>query len=445
MADTKAKEARISVKVIIDKVNRRVVYAEADHTFVDILFSFMTLPLGTIVRLLGKLDDKKFEALGSLKNLYQRLENFPECYLSTEECKHMFLNPRSLSYDHCRNLKLQIDDTEPLIYFQCAACRSMYSTCTKAKCGNCGKLMNQEVGYKKPEVCVGSGGVFVSERATFIVTDDLCVMPYTSANSIRLLTGLGITDKSCLEDLMLDMGRKQILNLLKVALSLDAVFTYLVFNRVVPGQSSILDQTDMKKEDSITPKMLLEVSLQKSTGKLLFVEAEEDFVDFLFSVLSIPLGTVIGELLKGASFVTCIDNIFKSVSNMSVGRRHLKSHDIKEMLLKPHIGQQYSSRHQFFPLACTPLRWRDCFHKDPRIDNRLLKQSGLFIVTDDLIVTPSSSYSTLKALNDLKVPFDDIEKYETSIGLIEGLRMLKASLRSRSTLTDSLSLDILIK
>ncbi|MFS8010747.1 hypothetical protein Hanom_Chr14g01300631 [Helianthus anomalus] len=29
MADTKAKEAKISVKVIIDKVNRIVVYAEA--------------------------------------------------------------------------------------------------------------------------------------------------------------------------------------------------------------------------------------------------------------------------------------------------------------------------------------------------------------------------------------------------------------------------------
>ncbi|KAF5766520.1 hypothetical protein HanRHA438_Chr15g0728471 [Helianthus annuus] len=165
--------------------------------------------------------------------------------------------------------------------------------------------MNQQVGYKKPKACVG-GGVFVSERATFIVPDDLCVMPYTSANSIRLLTGLGIVDKSCLEDLMLDMGREQILNLLKVALSLDVVFTYLVFNRVVTGQSSIFHQTDMKQEELATPKMLLEVSVQKSTRKLLFGEAEEDFVDFLFSVLSIPLGTVIGELLKGASFVNSL-------------------------------------------------------------------------------------------------------------------------------------------
>ncbi|MFS7965974.1 hypothetical protein Hanom_Chr09g00768401 [Helianthus anomalus] len=98
MADTKTNEAKISIKVIVDKVNSRVVYAEADYTFVDILFSFMTLPLGTIVRLLGKLDDKKFEALGSLNNLYQSLKDFPDCYLSSEECKPMLLNPRSLSY-----------------------------------------------------------------------------------------------------------------------------------------------------------------------------------------------------------------------------------------------------------------------------------------------------------------------------------------------------------
>ncbi|KAJ0540825.1 hypothetical protein HanRHA438_Chr09g0377631 [Helianthus annuus] len=40
-------------------------------SFVDILFSFMTLPVGTIVKMLGKHPDAKFEALGSLNNLYQ--------------------------------------------------------------------------------------------------------------------------------------------------------------------------------------------------------------------------------------------------------------------------------------------------------------------------------------------------------------------------------------
>ncbi|MFS7965919.1 hypothetical protein Hanom_Chr09g00767811 [Helianthus anomalus] len=45
----------------------------------------------------------------------------------------------------------------------------------------------------------------------------------------------------------------------------------------------------------------------------------------------------------------------------------------------------------------------------------------------------------MNILNKLKVSFYDVEKYEISIGLEEGLRMLKASLLSGSTLSDSLA------
>ncbi|MFS7965924.1 hypothetical protein Hanom_Chr09g00767871 [Helianthus anomalus] len=109
---------------------------------------------------------------------------------------------------------------------------------------------------------------------------------------------------------------------------------------VVPGSGSTSDQSVfIKKETSASSKMVLEVCLQKSTGKLLFAEAKEDFVEFLFCFLSIPLGTVIETLMNGASSISCMDNIFKSISSMSVGR-YLKSQEIKDMLLKPHFGQQ---------------------------------------------------------------------------------------------------------
>ncbi|MFS7915145.1 hypothetical protein Hanom_Chr02g00161861 [Helianthus anomalus] len=62
----------------------------------------------------------------------------------------------------------------------------------------------------------------------------------------------------------------------------------------------------------------------------------------------------------------------------------------------------------------------------------------MFMVTDDLIISASSSYSTMNTLNNLKVPFDDVEKYDISLGLKEGLSMLKASLKGCSTLTESL-------
>ncbi|XP_076919181.1 uncharacterized protein LOC143579890 [Bidens hawaiensis] len=370
MADANAVEAKISIKVIIDKVNKRAVYAEADHTFVDILLGFITLPLGTIVRILGKHDDKKFEVLGSLNNMYQSLNDIPECYLATEGCKYMLLNPGSISYDHCKNLKLKIDDTEPM-----------------------------------------NGSVFVSEIATFIVTDDFSVMPSTTAGSIQLLTDLGITDMSHLEEMKLDMGWQQMVCLLKMALSLDSPLTHLVLDRnirsrVLDGsyQGTHFDHFSLtENEASECSKMLLEVSLQKSTGKVLFAEAREDFVDFLFGFLSIPLGTVIGTLMNGASSLTCMDNIIKSVSHLSVGI-YLKSQDLKDMLLEPHFGQQYSSKNQLFLLAGTeiPSKMLAVMNKlqNPRIriGEGFLLKPGVFFVTDDLVITPSSSYSTMDTI-----------------------------------------------
>ncbi|KAJ0705939.1 hypothetical protein HanLR1_Chr09g0301111 [Helianthus annuus] len=425
MADTKTNEAKISIKVIVDKVNSRVVYAEADYTFVDILFSFMTLPLGTIVRLLGKLDDKKFEALGSLNNLYQSLKDFPDCYLSSEECKPMLLNPRSLSYDHCRNLQLQIDDMEPMKYFKCSNPR------------DCDGLLNRCMSVMDCSIVLYGGGVFVSDLATFIVTGDLCVMPNTSANIIRSITERGVIDASQLEEANFDLCLYKMLTFLKMALLNHCPFTYLIFHRIRPFRTA--KQCDLiQKEVSTTSKMHLEVSLQKSTGKVLFAEAEEDFVDFLFGILSIPLGTVVGTLMNGASSISCLDNIFKSISNMSVGR-YLKSQDVKDMLLKPHFGQPFSSKNQVFPLENTVFspstRFKSYEFKDQMIEQQLVKQSGVFMVTDDLIITPLSSYSTINIRKKLKVRLDDIERHEITIDLEEGLRILNTSLRSKSTLT----------
>jgi hypothetical protein len=41
-------------QLFIDKEKQKVLFAESDKEFVDVLFSFLTLPLGSIVRLLGK-------------------------------------------------------------------------------------------------------------------------------------------------------------------------------------------------------------------------------------------------------------------------------------------------------------------------------------------------------------------------------------------------------
>ncbi|KAJ0751890.1 hypothetical protein HanPI659440_Chr09g0317981 [Helianthus annuus] len=70
-----------------------------------------------------------------------------------------------------------------------------------------------------------------------------------------------------------------------------------------------------------------------------------------------------------------MDNIFKSISNMGVGRC-LKCQDIKDMLLKPHFGQQYSLKHQLFPIKgiSTAQNVINSAYqlKDPRSNEQLL-------------------------------------------------------------------------
>ncbi|GKC33817.1 RNA-directed DNA polymerase, eukaryota, reverse transcriptase zinc-binding domain protein [Tanacetum coccineum] len=194
MADTMANEPKISIKAIADKEKNRVLYAEADYTFVDILFSFMTLPMGAIVRLLEEQADKKFEALGSLNNLYHSLVDLPECYFLTEECKLMLLNPRSPSYDRSTELILKTDDIAPTKYF-------------------CGKFMDREIHFKDTTHSADADrvgcGVFVSNITTFIVTDDLCVMPHTPGCCIQLLIDHGVTDTSHLEERTVELGREK--------------------------------------------------------------------------------------------------------------------------------------------------------------------------------------------------------------------------------------------
>ncbi|MCI54259.1 DUF674 family protein, partial [Trifolium medium] len=45
---------KITLRLMVDKENKKVVYAEAGKDFYDVLLSFLTLPLGTIARLVAE-------------------------------------------------------------------------------------------------------------------------------------------------------------------------------------------------------------------------------------------------------------------------------------------------------------------------------------------------------------------------------------------------------
>ncbi|KAF6161021.1 hypothetical protein GIB67_007662 [Kingdonia uniflora] len=99
----------ITLKVLVDKQRNRVAFVESGEDFVDILLSFLTMPVGNIVRL--SRTQKQPCGIGCMDNLYPSLEDFDSKHLDKESLKPMLLRPRNPSEAICKKLKINIDDT----------------------------------------------------------------------------------------------------------------------------------------------------------------------------------------------------------------------------------------------------------------------------------------------------------------------------------------------
>lgn len=204
-----AKEVQFSLKVIIIKGSYKVLYAEVDSDFADVLLSFLTLPLGTIVRLLIKNYEDDTPILGSLNSLYEGLLNLDSSHFGTEAGKLMLLNPRNSSGIQCSRLKLQIDDTPSIQCFVCenGTCVSMHNH-AKCLCSNSTRTMTR--GDLEIEPQSGEIGVFTTPKASFFLTDDLQFFTNSPASLLRILKLNGVEDANVLEERTLMVGRKEV-------------------------------------------------------------------------------------------------------------------------------------------------------------------------------------------------------------------------------------------
>ncbi|KAK4376293.1 hypothetical protein RND71_006970 [Anisodus tanguticus] len=127
--------------------------------------------------------------------------------------------------------------------------------------------------------------------------------------------------------------------------------------------------------------------IHQSCWKVLFAEASKDFVDFLFHLLSLPLGTVI-----------------KLLTNTSM------------------VGQNEQGA-------------ADTSVKDEQ--GGIVKGVVTYMVMDDLVVKPMSTISSITILNKFNIKeVDSLEERIVEIGINEGLKLLNASLESKTILTN---------
>jgi hypothetical protein len=177
------------------------VYAEAGKDFVDVLFSFLTLPMGTVARLVDKTSNIGPVSFGSISSLHQSVIHLDEELLCSNICRYMLLSPRNSMESYCQQLKVKIDDTliqysvcedwdDRCIYSQ----ESTVSAFWNKKC-HCGKVLN--VVPRSNLISVENG--FVKETATFIIQDNLSLIPNDPGKILRLLQMNGIDDIADIE------------------------------------------------------------------------------------------------------------------------------------------------------------------------------------------------------------------------------------------------------
>lgn len=455
----------ISLKALVDKASQKVIFIESGNEFVDVLFSFLTIPMATIIKRAGDISVPL--GMGCMKNLYASVKDIDEKDFRSSLCKEMLLCPCNDAASHCKNLKLIYDNTPKPDYFLCSKrnCLSynFYSThghCHTCPCGSSTYDRKMDLSVNASKV----GGVFVKECTRLIVSDDLQVQPLSAASD-SLFVKFGIKDGNSTEEMVFDVGVEEVLNLLVSSLVSKRPLTAALLKRVPDSYLCKVNVNQIKSfelnmfgdpSNEVEEKIPVKLMVSKSRKIVCYAEARADFVNLLFSFLTLPLGFVVKDMQEG-SFEGCIDQLWKSVKDLD--QQYLRSNYHKEMLLSPKIVPGFCYKNSLLGTEEASYYYvRDSFSvsmittdrslissdsssepvkldvKDPKsYDDKdesakgFLKEPAVFTVTDNLIVRPISPIFELSVLKDLNVPVTDIEDHIVHVGKKEALCLLVAS------------------
>ncbi|KAG5557901.1 hypothetical protein RHGRI_007969 [Rhododendron griersonianum] len=404
---------------------------------------FLTLPVGTIIRLLE--DKSPPTVIGCMNSLYKSIENLDAQLFVSEACKKMLLQLTRLPEVQCKNLKAMIEkNLEPnKCFYFCANsdCRTgvkgILSDLPNVRC-HCGQVMNQLATLVETDSYKGNGGFVKRGAERFLI--------------LQLLQ-LSLVSKTPLTD-----------------------WVQLKQGTIFPTELEAKDMGELlgtKPANSESKKMDLKLFFSQCGHEVLYAESGEDFVDFLFSFLTFPLGSIL-KLLGGKSSLGCADNLYSSVENFSTDN-YFPSEEIERMLLSPKLAPfsacesqllhiEESVNPQYMVDSCwepnaewfvRPVVADSCCNSfegkfsgplslvNPKSSAGETTGGGGFVngpvkfmVTDALAVTLLSPISITSYLADLNIRITDVGEKVVSVGENEALNLLKMALVSGKALTN---------
>ncbi|XP_037473996.1 uncharacterized protein LOC119350101 [Triticum dicoccoides] len=157
-----------------------------------------------------------------------------------------------------------------------------------------------------------------------------------------------------------------------------------------------------------SPELCVKLLVDTKSNKVLFAEAGKEFVDFIFDLLTVPLGCVV-KLMSNGGMHGSIGRLYESVDGFPTS--YLQPNVCKSELLQPKMR--------------------------PVVDGGHVKATETYIVTDGLNVTPMTTISASTLINRFALHKDtELAEKVVGFGMNEAMALLTAVMGSDTVLSD---------
>ncbi|KAL7084920.1 hypothetical protein ACP275_14G251700 [Erythranthe tilingii] len=214
---------------------------------------------------------------------------------------------------------------------------------------------------------------------------------------------------------------------------------------------------------STEPKTMLKLLIDTNGKRVLFAEANKNFVDFLFQILSLPVATLVS-ILRNHVDMGSLPNLYDGIKNLN--NSYMQSHEKKLSLLKQvplfivpgsvvlprrdddAARKSYLCDSCYLYASVEPGTFcPDCKEEmeqmisyvgppPPPDEIGFVKDMVTYMVMDDLVVAPLSTTSSFALLHRFNLTdISAVEEKVVEFGLDEAVKLLSASLRTNNVLT----------
>ncbi|KAJ6900465.1 hypothetical protein NC652_026548 [Populus alba x Populus x berolinensis] len=150
-------------------------------------------------------------------------------------------------------------------------------------------------------------------------------------------------------------------------------------------------------------KMSLKLLIDSKHNRVVFAEAGKDFVDFLLSLLALPVGTII-RLLTKSTMIGCIANLYGSIEKLD--ESYMQPNQNKDSILNPTVTTQVTNPSFLLPDTKEPENRKLYYCSNHPGPEGYVKGLVTYMVTDDLSVVSNVNGVPLLGLDLLKAsPF----------------------------------------